>query len=204
MPNPDNRYSRELITILHGILAKNPDGLTEHELLTQLATAGLAEFATAGLHTSLSIFQIHFLLFHHLYLLRQQLRSEKEHNLAIHCLRIALIPAALPPESSALDHHDPMQSYYLDWDNMENTGQEEVDALLESFWRRYCTMHQRPKALRILGLAAEATDREITMRYRQLALTHHPDRGGCPKRFLEISEAVTILRDQSAAADTAG
>lgn len=192
------------MTILHGILTKSPDGLTEHELLTQLATAGLAEFATAGLHTSLSIFQTHFLLFHHLYLLRQQLRSRKEQDLAIHCLRIALVPTTTRPESSALDQHDPMQTYYLNWDNMENTGQEEVDALLDSFWRRYCTMHQRPKALRILGLAAEATDREITMRYHQLALTHHPDRGGCPQRFQEISEAVTILRDQSAAIDTTG
>ena len=31
---------------------------------------------------------------------------------------------------------------------------------------------------KILGLEVDATDKDVTKRYRKLALKHHPDRGG--------------------------
>ena len=46
----------------------------------------------------------------------------------------------------------------------------------------------------VLGLdPATATDAEIKRAYRRLALEHHPDRGGCVERFLEIRQAYEQL-----------
>jgi DnaJ family protein A protein 2 len=39
-----------------------------------------------------------------------------------------------------------------------------------------------------LGLAAEASVEEIKKSYRKLALRHHPDKGGDPEVFKQISE----------------
>lgn len=47
-----------------------------------------------------------------------------------------------------------------------------------------------------LGVARDATEAQIKKAYRKLALKHHPDRGGDPDKFKEISEAYETLADQ--------
>lgn len=46
-----------------------------------------------------------------------------------------------------------------------------------------------------LELEPTATPEEIKRAYRRLALQHHPDKGGSPEKFKEISTAHTILSD---------
>ena len=47
----------------------------------------------------------------------------------------------------------------------------------------------------ILGLHKECSDRDITKAYRNLSKIHHPDVGGNPEVFAQISLAVEVLRD---------
>jgi len=46
-----------------------------------------------------------------------------------------------------------------------------------------------PKWCKVLGLKQTATKDEIKKKYRQLAIKHHPDKGGDAKKFAEISSA---------------
>jgi curved DNA-binding protein len=46
-----------------------------------------------------------------------------------------------------------------------------------------------------LGLNRGASDDEIKKAYRQMAMKHHPDRGGDEKKFKEISQAYEALSD---------
>jgi len=46
-----------------------------------------------------------------------------------------------------------------------------------------------------LGVDKNATDSEIKKAYRKLAMKHHPDRGGDPDLFKEMTEAHTVLSD---------
>jgi len=48
---------------------------------------------------------------------------------------------------------------------------------------------------KVLGVAKTAEDSEIKKAYRNLARTHHPDRGGDPEKFKEIQEAHEVLSD---------
>lgn len=47
----------------------------------------------------------------------------------------------------------------------------------------------------LLGVGKDASDTEIKKAYRKLALKEHPDRGGDPEKFKEISHAYETLSD---------
>ena len=49
----------------------------------------------------------------------------------------------------------------------------------------------------ILGVSRTADTSEIRSAYKQLAKEHHPDKGGDPEKFKEISQAHEILSDDS-------
>ena len=47
-----------------------------------------------------------------------------------------------------------------------------------------------------LGVAKDATQKQIKAAYRKLAQTHHPDKGGDSLRFVEIQQAYDTLSDE--------
>ena len=49
----------------------------------------------------------------------------------------------------------------------------------------------------VLGLSRQAETSEIRTAYKQLAKEHHPDKGGDPEKFKELSEAHEVLSDES-------
>eukprot|EP00965_Chrysotila_dentata_P140723 4652383-Pleurochrysis_carterae.AAC.1 len=53
---------------------------------------------------------------------------------------------------------------------------------------------------RILGTSRAATGDEIRTAYRELAITHHPDKGGDPTLWTRIQQAYTTLSDSTSRA----
>lgn len=47
----------------------------------------------------------------------------------------------------------------------------------------------------VLGLTAQCDATDIRRRYKLLAQTHHPDKGGDPEQFHKIQQAYDVLRD---------
>merc|ERR1712164_163319 len=52
------------------------------------------------------------------------------------------------------------------------------------------------KLYKVLGVEKNASASEIKKAYRKLAVKHHPDKGGDPDTFKEISKAYDILGDE--------
>ena len=48
---------------------------------------------------------------------------------------------------------------------------------------------------KVLGVHHDISDREIIDRYRDLAMVHHPDRGGDMDEFTQLNEAYHTLKD---------
>ncbi len=55
-----------------------------------------------------------------------------------------------------------------------------------------------PDLYSTLGVAADATAREIERRYKRLARQHHPDRGGDEEEMKAINEAWRVLGNEDA------
>ncbi len=171
------------------LLRAHPDGLSEFALIAALDDPAINR---ESLSDALPLFQTHFLLFHHLYRLQERLQREREGCLDIHCLKIVLRPYSAGNEQLPAQG-DPLRDYYLDLDNLETTGKEEVDELLAAFWLRYASHGEREAALKVLGLDGTADFPAIRRRYRELAMRHHPDRGGDTGILQAINGAMAVL-----------
>merc|ERR1712048_1287038 len=51
------------------------------------------------------------------------------------------------------------------------------------------------KFYKLLDVDKNASEAEIKKAYRKLAVTHHPDKGGDPEKFKEITRAYEVLSD---------
>lgn len=192
MPVADLERQIALLQVaIHEILQRHPQGISEHGLFQALES----QQHLGRVHESnLTLFQNHFLLFHALYRLRDQLLiDEAPADIEIHCLKICLLPLAVgiitPPV-----RHDPLRDYYLDLTNLKETSAGEVERLLDAFWQRFISTDVRAQALETLGLADPVSYDQIKAHYRRLVMEHHPDRGGDKLTLQQINRAMRQLK----------
>lgn len=183
----------EFLDTVARLLQQHTGGLGEHQLLRLLCDAGYLPFLGASPWEPHALFCAHFLLFHALYRLREQSWQTRQAHLEISPLSIRWRPYAAGEGGLALP--DSLRDYYLDLSNLEQTSARDVDELLAAFWVRFQRRDQRAEALTELGLSDPVDDATIKRTYRQLAMRHHPDRGGDTARLQLINAALRVLLD---------
>jgi hypothetical protein len=202
----------ELIDVLDVLLEENSEGFSEHQLLTLLQQQPHAFFAADALRNPLLLFQSHFLLFHCLYLLRNRWQKGNHAQLDISVLTIkksrlnisnTLTPPSVEPfteQKHSLFNADPMAQYYLDWSHFSTTSSNDVDELLNSFWKKVWSPQQEEdiqQALIIMELEVAIPLPQLKQQYRRLAQRFHPDKGGDSDHFKKICQAFHQLRQYS-------
>lgn len=174
------------------ILDAAPAGLSEYDLLCRLRDCtGLPAEFHAPLPTTLQLFRCHFMLFHVLYRLQTDYAGAQQAHLEIGPLKIGLHPWR--EAGQELTGADPLRSYYQDLSQLEATDAADVADLLADFWSRLARGDARQTALQTLGLEDPVDQTTIKARYRELVMTHHPDRGGDTARLQAINEAMALL-----------
>jgi hypothetical protein len=126
------------------------------------------------------LFKRNFVLMNSLYTLQSEL-IEDDIYLHIDSMDIYLADKDQTPELDT-----PLKHYYLDWQNY-HTDNEEIEALLDSFWQRFsyqhCSTNQPLDKATIDNLCQQwqitqpLEEKAIRRRWRQLAIKHHPDKG---------------------------
>ena len=142
---------------------------------------------------TLHLFRGHFLLFHVLYRLADQLGREGGWRLDISPLTIQLVAAhgcgAMLPMQ-----RDGLRDYYLDMGQLETTTSADVRAMLAGAWTRLHAVSEVGKALEVLGLREPADAATIRRSYRRMAMRAHPDRGGSTQCLQALNAALATLK----------
>ena len=185
-------HSPALEQLILQALNEHPDGISEYNLIKWIANAGHPQFEPPVLGNPLTLFQTHFLLFHHLHCLNRRLVDVKQAGIEINPLRICLT-SYRDAIGQQLGRHDPLRDYYLDWSNFEQTDAQQVSDMLNGFWRRLHGDEQRRAALAVLELQDPVDFDAIKSQYRRLAMRHHPDKGGDKRRLQTINAAMRLL-----------
>jgi len=175
------------------LLVGSRESRSEFELIRELSAPPYSLFQADCLRNSLSMYRVHFMLFHALYQLRDQFHLEQLGSLEISPLRIQLTPYL--PGKEGVAEADPLRDFYLNWDNFEYT-QEDVDSLLNNFWKQAAPPlkpQEQQEALRILELEEPVDYSTLKRQYRRLAMKHHPDRGGDAEELKRINAAMALL-----------
>jgi hypothetical protein len=172
-------------------LNKHPEGVKEYDLLCYMDEQEFYGPLDKNVSAPLLLFQKHFLLFHLLYFINKKLVKDKKGSLSISPLLIKKLEYV--EAGTQVGAVDALSEYYLDSQNLEEANEDNVNELLNNFWEKFLKNDKRGNALKVLGLSDPVTDKEITRRYRKLANTHHPDKGGKHDKIQEINEAYAVL-----------
>jgi hypothetical protein len=213
MNQPHVQCQKRLHEILRSHLALFEKGVSEYDLITLLKSPPHTLFDENALSDSLLLFQTHFVLFHTLYKLRAEWRSKNIGELDIIASNIQLLPISQQGRSTDLQAADPLAEYYLDWQNLVCTEQEDVESLLVSFWERILGSATNDYlGTKIKGIHSQSaieqaiqtlefSDVDITnlslaqikSQYRTLQHRYHPDKGGTIEKAQLILNAYEIL-----------
>ena len=181
----------ELANDLLQELQNSTDGMSEYELLKKLANIGYSQFSTKAWSGNVSMFRSHFLLFHTLYWLRDQLHLVKRGNLIISALQIRW--QSYQAELTGIQPYDKLRAYYLDLKHYTDTDENALDEMLNKFWLQFVRNDNRAAALDVLGLQDPVDNDTIKQTYRKLVMQHHPDRGGDLEMIQNLNAAIEQL-----------
>lgn len=179
------------------ILKNHPNGMSEFDILKALKER-LPEFSQLAEDNNLLLFRQHFLIMNALYQLQSSLWQEDNLTLHISAMRIHLVSATQIHRSDSTTLSDSVDAklaaYYLDWEEYEKTGIDEVSHLLNSFYKGISLSGDRESALKTLQIqSTNPTKTVIKQQYRKLAQQHHPDRGGDQDLFIDLRQAYEYL-----------
>ena len=186
--------------ILQDILLTHSDGLSKFELFNHLKSPPYELFTAEALRDPLSLFQSHFILFNALYQLQDTWLRNKTGLMQIHCSCICRYP--WKAGQNGVVTQDRLRAYYLDWTNLSDTDQSQVEALLDSFWLSFSgTLSEvqdnnmpLQQALDLLNLTLPYSSQQLKQQYRKMLHKHHPDKGGNNSQTVKLQNAYERLK----------
>lgn len=150
------------------------------------------------LRNPLSMFKCHFLIFNALYRLQLLSFVHQRYTLSISSIQITLLPRKTSVDSpltrdDAIKTHDSLSLFYLNLEHLNHTTEQDVNRLIDDFWKHFFNNDQKQDALAVLGLQEPVDFAGIKKQYRRLAMKHHPDRGGDADQLIAVHQAMQCL-----------
>ncbi len=143
------------------------------------------------------LYPVHFLLFHVLYSLRDQLANEGI-QVDISPLGIHLSQQTVVSGSGPAGHVDELRKFYLDLSNVQ-LSEETISQMMDDFWAGRSGRHpgesDAQDAAKTLGfpeIPARFTD--VKQTFRRAVMRAHPDRGGKTEAIQDLNRAFSVLK----------
>lgn len=192
-----NFQVQHLLIATEHILRQNPAGINELAMIKILQKAPWELFGSVNFAEPDKLYPVHFLLFHVLYRLRDQLASGGE-TLTISPLAIQLRNTTVVGGTGLPDQADELRNFYLDLSKYSLPG-ESINRMMDDFWagRSGCRPEpsQTREAAATLGFDNMPTEfEEVKQRFRRAVMRAHPDRGGETEAIQHLNQAFSVLK----------
>jgi len=190
-----------ICTIEQLILANDFEFISEHQLIKTLQSPSYNLLTLLALKHSHELFQLHFLIFHSLYRLKDKWSKAGVGELLISPLKIGLMSdnnlnkmtSNNTTEDNNVANIDPLAEYYLNLNHLTETSAQEIDQLILNFWKELYQPTAHQDALTLLNLTSPVAYNDIKKQYKRLASKYHPDKGGSTEKIQQINQAMATL-----------
>lgn len=191
------RKVQHVMVAVESILRAHPAGVSELGLIRALQAPPWSLLEQVDFSSPERLYPVHFLTFHSLYRLRDDLASGGE-DIAISPLLIRLSRSHVVAGSGPPAAADKLREFYLDLDQY-GLSEQTISQMMDDFWAG------RPgpvpaeaevrQAAAVLGFeqVPEQFD-EVKYRFRRAVMQAHPDRGGRTEDVQVLNEAFGTLR----------
>ena len=203
MTTPNPPLAEPILCLLQGqlsslILAHTPShSVIEEQYLQQ--RLGLKLQQDIVISADLQLFQQHFVLYHLLYRLQQDLLQLRQGFLRIDLAKVQFLPMSDAPQ---LSNDASRRDYYSNWQHFYAMTEQILDQQLNAFWQFVGQQHSAgdhvssSDALSLLQLSPDFSLLQLKKAYRAKALQLHPDRGGDQQQFILLRQAYQQLLRQ--------
>jgi hypothetical protein len=196
-------------------LSDRPSPILETELLKYFFPEVSLDF------NQFDFFKAHFLLHHHLYLLKDELAMKQENLLFIQlssiylfkypqgglcryffndsknfCLNSTYDNSYCPTHNNHNSELKPdgLRSYYLNIKNLEDMEENDWQRMNRSMNFLTHNTQEISQSLEILGVSMDVTLERLKKRYRYLSHKYHPDKQGNSNDFYRIKQSYLCLK----------
>jgi len=188
---------QHLMVAIEHLLRLRPDGFTELELIRDLQRPPWKLIGDVCFQDPARLYPVHFLVFHSLYRLRDQLAEHGEW-LSISPLGIRLDTPSDGSGNTLPDEPDALRLFYLDLDQYR-MSEDSIRRMMDAFWAgQACAPPAQAEVLaaaRKLGLDELPEDfAPVKLAFRRAVMQAHPDRGGDTEAVQELNHAFSVLK----------
>lgn len=188
---------QHLMIAVEAILRDNHEGLSELALIRCLQRRPWQLLGRVDFSDPSRLYPVHFLVFHVLYRLQDELGSRGE-AVSISPLSIRLRAMDVVAGEGPPAHLDPLRAFYLDLSKYD-LSEAAIGRMMDDFWSGQTGHRPAPdEALEAAGVLGfdQLPDSFDTVkhRFRRAVMHAHPDRGGDTARVQVLNEAFAVLR----------
>lgn len=188
---------QHLMIAAESVLRRAPEGLSELELIKALQQQPWQLLGEVDFADPARLYPVHFLLFHALYRLRDELARDGE-SLEISPLTLRLQPADAIAGTGLPDGPDRLREYYLDLSRYE-LGDDLIYRMMDDFWSGRAgpipAADDLRRAAMELGFDDIPTElATVKQRFRRAVMQAHPDRGGSHDEIQKLNNAFSLFK----------
>lgn len=195
-PALDLQIQHLLIAIEHE-LRHCPEGMSELALIKRLQGQPWQLIDKVDFSEPEKLYPVHFLLFHALYRLRDQLVIQGE-TVSISPMNLRLHEASVVAGSGMAGTVDRLRAFYLDLSQYQ-LPDDHILQMMDNFWRGRPQPQVGRQALHdaasVLGFSQLPDSFSVVkQRFRRAVMHAHPDRGGDTRSIQNLNEAFSVLK----------
>lgn len=188
---------QHLLVAVEHELRSAPAGMSELSLIKALQKPPWELLGEVVFSEPEKLYPVHFLLFHVLYRLRDQL-SETGESLTISPLNIRIEAQPVVGGEGVPDSVDTLRQFYLDL-SQYRLPEETIQQMMNDFWtgvpREAPEQSEAREAAEVLGFQAVPADfPTVKQRFRRAVMHAHPDRGGKTETIQHLNQAFAVLK----------